>query len=364
VYRDELFELIQYTPATSTVRAQPLLFVPSQVNRFYVTDLGQARSLVGHLTAREFQTFTISWRNPASAQDEVGRDEVGLVEYVAAVRRAARVVAAMTGEPVDVIGMCAGAVAAVAAAGQDAAEQDRAGRGGLGDIASLTLLVAVVDASEPSMIGAITAPWPLAAVAAAAGRSGVVAGSGLGLVFALLRSRELIWQLWATSYLMGEPPPANDVLFWSDDTVNLPARLHTDLLTLLRRPEIGARLLGRVRCDTYVVGGLADHIAPWTAGWRSAAALGPDTMFVAARGGHIQALLTPPGRAGGYAARRVGDARDPQRWIDAAEWTDGSWWEHWTSWLSARADRRIPAPRLGSAAYPPLDDAPGRFVHA
>jgi polyhydroxyalkanoate synthase len=193
----------------------------------------------------------------------------------------------------------------------------------------------------------------------------VLTGASLGRTFALMRPRDLVWNLWVSSYLMGLDPPANDVLFWSDDTANLPARLHADFLDLYASNPLGVAFLGHVRCDAYVVSGLADHIAPWTAGWRTATGLGGDTTFVAAAGGHIQALLAVPGRAGGgYAAGPPDVAPEAHAWLAATGWREGSWWEHWTRWLADRSGALVDAPgKLGSVTHPVLDDAPGRYVH-
>lgn len=356
VLRTDMFELIQYLPAEPAVHQRPVLFVPSQVNRFYVVDLTPQRSMVRYLIGRGIQPFALSWRNPGVAERDWSLDS-----YVAAVRHAVKATAAIAGAPVNVAGVCAGGVtSALAISGWRQARRL---------VNSLTLAVSVADTSDPSMIGAFNTRRAADSAAARSRRRGILRGVDLGRTFALMRPRDLLWSLWVHNYLLGEDPPANDVLFWSDDTTNLPARLHADYLELYVRNPLSRATDGRrsalagVRCDCYVVNGLADHIAPWRGGWRTAAALGGDTTFVAATGGHIQATLAVPGRPNRYAAGPLGDG-DPDTWLAAAPATDGSWWEHWCDWLTPRSGELVDAPaEPGTEKFPALEPAPGRYVH-
>lgn len=349
VHRDAMFELIQYAPTADRVVPEPLLFVPSQVNRFYVIDLLPWRSLVRHLLGLGHRPFAVSWRNPGPEHRDLG-----LAQYAAAVRRAVRITREIAAAPVHVVGLCAGGTTAVVALG---------GRRPNPSVRTLSLAVAVGDTSDPSLLGAFATRRAAEAAAAASRRRGVLTGTQLGRGFALMRPRELIWSLWVHSYLLGQHPPVNDVLFWSDDTTNLPARLHADYLDAYARNPLGRRYLRNVRYPAYVMSGLDDHIAPWTGGWRTATRLGGDTTFVAAAGGHIEALLAVPGRARGYAAGPP-EAVDAESWLAAAEWREGSWWDHWAQWLDQRSGPRVSPPAgLGSRKYPVLDAAPGRYVH-
>jgi polyhydroxyalkanoate synthase len=182
-----------------------------------------------------------------------------------------------------------------------------------------------------------------------------------------------VWSYWVNNYLLGNKPPAFDVLAWNADSTNLPARLHADFLTIALDDALSgsARLevlgtpieLGKVDCDAYFVGARTDHITPWEACYRSAHLLGGDKQFVLSSSGHIQALVNPPGNA---KARYFVNRELPpeaESWLATATTEAGTWWEHWAGWLAERAGDRIPTRRaLGSRAHPPGDVAPGVYV--
>jgi polyhydroxyalkanoate synthase len=192
-------------------------------------------------------------------------------------------------------------------------------------------------------------------------------------VFAWLRPNDLVWNYWVNNYLMGENPPAFDILFWNNDTTRLPAGLHSDFLDLyLTNGLVEGTLdvlgttvhLGKVTCDAFVVAGQTDHIIPWDAAYRTTQILGGESTFVLSSGGHIQAILNPPDNP--KAAYLVSETLPPtaEEWREGATQVAGTWWSAWHEWLAARSGRQVRAgKRLGNAAHPPLDPAPGRYVH-
>jgi polyhydroxyalkanoate synthase len=182
-----------------------------------------------------------------------------------------------------------------------------------------------------------------------------------------------VWNYWVNNYLLGENPPAFDILFWNNDATRLPAGLHSDFLDLyLTNGLVNGTLealgtpvdLGKVRCDSFIVAGRTDHIIPWEGAYRTTQLLGGDRQFVLSTGGHIQAILNPPGNP------KASYLTSPELPPTAAEWRDhatpvpGSWWPRWHEWLAARSGTTRPSHnRAGNTAHPPLDDAPGRYVH-
>ena len=294
VYRDEVLELIQYWPSTKTVRARPLVVIPPQINKFYVMDLAPARSMVEHLLAQGQQLFMVSWRNPTADQRDWNLDT-----YVSALLTATHVARAITKSPdVNLAAACSGGITSAALLGHLAAvEDDR--------VASVTLLVTVLDMATESSATLFLSERSAAAAIRRSRRKGVLPGDDLARTFAWLRPNDLVWNYWVNNYLLGNRPPAFDVLAWNADSTNLPAGLHADFLTMAldnalanpgRLEVLGHPVdLSRVTSDSYVVGALTDHITPWHACYRSAHLLGGDSRFVLSSSGHIQALVNPPG---------------------------------------------------------------------
>ncbi len=183
-----------------------------------------------------------------------------------------------------------------------------------------------------------------------------------------------MWNYWVNNYLMGENPPAFDILYWNADTTRLPAGLHSDFLDLFVSNGLAEGTLtvlgtpvdlGKVDVDAYVVAGSTDHIIPWHGAYRTTQLLGGESQFVLSSSGHIQAIVNPPGNP--KASYFTCDGTPPpeaQEWLEAAEKHSGSWWDHWAAWLDSRSGEQAPAPKkLGSEAHPPLEPAPGRYVH-
>ncbi|HEX9370904.1 MAG TPA: alpha/beta fold hydrolase [Roseiflexaceae bacterium] len=215
----------------------------------------------------------------------------------------------------------------------------------------------------------------MAAARAASQARGILDGRDLARVFNWMRPNDLIWNYWVNNYLLGEDPPAFDLLYWNNDTTNLPARLHSDMLDLYlanpyRRPG-ALTLLGtpidvaQVRCDAYLVAGVTDHITPWQACYVTTQLLGGTSTFVLSNSGHIQSLVNPPGNPKARFFTNPAHPADPEQWLAGAQQHSGSWWEHWRDWLWARSGEQRPAPQtLGNARYAPGVVAPGTYVFA
>jgi len=362
VHRDEVFELIQYAPTAETVRPRPLVMIPPQINKYYVMDLAPGRSFTGYAVEQGLQYFTISWRNPVAAQRDWALDT-----YVQACLDAIDVACEITGsEQANLLGLCAGGVTMSLVLGHLAAQGSPKAR-------SATFAVAVLDTEAPSMMGMFASEATIAAATRRSRRKGVLDGREMARVFAWLRPNDLVWNYWVNNYLLGNDPPAFDILFWNADNTRLPAALHADFLDLfvrnpLKRPGevevLGTPIdLKRVAAPAYVVSGITDHIAPWTAGYETTGMLGGPVEFVLSSSGHIQSIVNPPGNP--KASYYVGGPHvdDPQSWLKAATEVRGSWWEHWARWVAEHSGERVPAPRrLGSRRHPVLEPAPGRYV--
>lgn len=364
VYRNEVFELIQYTPQTENVWTVPLLMVPPVINKFYILDIASGRSMVEYLVRQGHQVFAMSWRNPTAAQRSWGCDTYG-----AAIVEALDTIRSVTGsESAHIQASCSGGILAAMTAAHLTA------MGEAQRIASLTLMVTVLDQERAGVAAAVDETTAELAIAMSA-RKGYLDGRAMAEVFAWLRPTDLVWRYWVNNYLQGRSPAPFDVLFWNADTTRLPAALHREMLSMGLQNALvepgGVRMLGTpvdlgtVTADTYVIAGVADHISPWQACYRSARMLGSkDLRFILSSSGHIAALVNPPGNPkASYRAGNV-DERDPARWAASAETHSDSWWSDFSAWLAQRGGEQKPAPTvLGGDDLVALGPAPGSYVH-
>ena len=362
VFRNEVLELIQYQPVTAKVHSRPMLLVPPQINRAYFYDISPDKSMVRFLLASGFQVFLASWRNPG-----VEHSHWGMAEYVAALVEAIEAMKTITAsKDVTVHAACSGAMTVAALLGHLAVVKDKS-------VHSTTQMVAVMDQSDESQIGLLASPRAIARAKAASARRGVLEGGAMGRVFAWLRPNDLVWNYWVNNYLMGNPPPAFDILYWNSDTTRLPAKFHAELLDvfgsrLLATPGaleiLGTPVdLATLRCDRYVVAGLTDHITPWRSCYRTARMMGGKMTMVVCASGHIQSLINPVGnpKAKYYLNDALPD--DPDAWLAGAAPHADSWWPHWREWLVARSGRLKPAPaKPGHPRYPAREAAPGLYM--
>jgi polyhydroxyalkanoate synthase len=362
VWRNEVLELIQYQPTTDEVHARPQLIVPPQINKFYVFDLAPGKSIVEFLLKSGFQTFVVSWRNPTREHRDWNIDT-----YVGSLLKAMEVMRDITGaEDVNLHGACSGAMTVAALLGHMAAKR-------MPLVKAVTLMVAVLDTEAESLLGLFATPESIAAAKAASQIQGVLEGAEMGRVFAWMRPNDLVWNYWTNNYLMGNPPPAFDVLYWNNDTTRLPAAFHAQLLDifagkLLQRPGSLVVLdtpvdLGTVDIDKFIVAGVTDHITPWKGVYKTARMFGGKTEFVLSSSGHIQSLVNPPGNPKARFFRGAELAESPDKWLAAAKQVPGSWWEPWRQWIAERSGEKRPAPvKLGNKRHPPGAEAPGTYV--
>ncbi|MBV8032788.1 MAG: alpha/beta fold hydrolase, partial [Betaproteobacteria bacterium] len=353
VYRSPVMELIQYRPKTAQVQARPLLIAPPQINKFYVFDLAPDKSIVQLALGAGLQPFAVSWKNPTSAERDFGLDT-----YVAALEEAVDVVREITGaDSVNLWGACSGGITTSAFLAKLAER-------GASKVHSATIAVCVLDMefTRQSTAGAFITPETILAAKTASHATGVLEGQELARMFAWMRPNDLVWSYWVNNYLMGNPPPAFDILYWNSDSTRLPARLHADFLDLIEsNPFVDS--MKPVDVDAYVIGGLTDHITPWQGCYRTARLYGERSTFVLSNSGHIQSLLNPPGNPKAWFRAAAASEADADAWLARAPKHEGSWWPHWVGWIKARSGDMVSGPaQLGSAKFPALCDAPGKYV--
>lgn len=364
VYREELLELIQYTPTTDKVFKRPIFIVPPQINKFYIWDLAPGRSVVEYLLSQGHQVFIVSWRNPHEQHGDWGMDD-----YVMALDRASEIACGITkSDDLNMVGACSGGITASLLLAYWAAK-------GITRANSHTQLVAILDldgANDTAM--GLFANFETLELARMFSRArGVLPGPDLQKAFAWLRPNDLIWAYWVNNYLLGNEPPAFDILYWNADTTNLPGKLHGDMIELLEQGGLkkgsswnvgGVDVsLENVTCDKFIVGGTTDHITPWTGCYQSMHCFGGNNEFVLSQSGHVQAIINPPGNRKARFMTNIGDHDTSDAFYAGAETHEGSWWEYWATWLGERGNGQKNAPKsLGNKANAPLLDAPGSYV--
>jgi polyhydroxyalkanoate synthase len=322
----------------------------------------EGKSIVDYLVKNELQVFVVSWRNPTAAQSHWDLDT-----YVTALMEAITAVREITGcDDVNLHGACSGAMTISALLGHLASKGDKT-------VNATTLMVAVLDNTADSQLGLFATPEAIAAAKQHSISRGVLAGEEMGRVFAWMRPNDLVWNYWVNNYLLGNAPPAFDVLYWNNDTTRLPAKMHGQLLdiftqNLFSKPGaltvLGTPIdLAEVKCDKYVVAGVTDHITPWKGVYNTATTFGGDTRFVLSSSGHIQSLINPPGNPKSKYYLNPKLPASAEAWLDGAKAEADPWWGNWRDWLVARSGEKRAAPAaLGSQQHPAGVEAPGTYV--
>jgi len=316
------------------------------------------------MLSQGIQLFAISWRNPGIEQADWDLETYinAAIEATDAVRKVTR------SKKLNVSGACSGGITVATLLSHLAAEGDDR-------INCSTFQVCVLDPrQEDSEVGALVSDRTIELARQRSKAKGILSGDDLSRTFAWMRPNDLIWNYVVNNYLLGDKPPAFDILFWNNDTTNLPAALHSDFLdSYLTAPFanpgtiefMGNPLdLGKVDHDSFVVAGFTDHITPWRACFRTTKLLGGNNEFYVSNSGHIQSLLNPPGNPKAKYYKNSGNLDGTaEEWIAGAELLDGSWWSPWSEWLKDRSGDLKKAPKsMGNAELKPLAAAPGEYV--
>jgi polyhydroxyalkanoate synthase len=362
VFRNEMVELIQYRPTTPEVSERPTLLIVPPIGKYYFMDLAPGRSFVEYAVARGVTMFVTSWRNPTAEHRDWGLDE-----YVQTCLDSVDAVCDIAGtDDLNLIGMCAGGILASLMLNVMAARGDER-------VHSATFGVMLLDFGHASPIGAFNEPRLLTMSRRRSEAKGILPANDLSRVFAWMRPNDLVWNYWWNNYLMGKDPPAFDILAWSVDATNLPARLHSQFLDIFQRNPLPGRnqmqVLGepvnlrQIEIETLVTGALTDHLTPWKGCYRATQILGGPSTFILSNAGHIASLVNPPGNPKATYWLGPEPGRDPDAWLEKAHKHTGTWWDVWAEWTLARSGCQRPArARLGSERFPAGAAAPGEYV--
>jgi polyhydroxyalkanoate synthase len=362
VYRNELMELIQYAPQTETTFEVPLLLSPPWINKYYVMDLAPKRSFVEWAVIHGHTVFAISYRNPDESMRNIKLDDY----LIQGPTQALDVVRDITGtDRANMVGLClGGTLTAMLLAYLADVGDDR--------VNSATFLNTLVDFSQPGPLGAFTDATTIERLEKKMAKKGFLAEADMANTFNVLRENDLIWNYVASRWLMGEKPPAFDILAWNADSTRMPAAMHSFYLrscyleNQLAEDKMclaGVDLhLGEIEAEPYIVAAVEDHIAPWRSSYATTHLLPVPARFVLTSAGHIAGIVNPPGPK---ARHWINDdlTGDADAWRAGATEHAGSWWEDWATWIATRAGDRGQPPAMGSKQYPPRGEAPGTYIH-
>ena len=368
VFRNDLFELIQYTPLTDTVYERPYLMVPPCINKYYILDLQPDNSVVRYMVEQGHTVFLVSWKNPDAAMSKVTWDDYvgeGVIKAIEVTREIG------TTDQINVLGFCVGGtLTSTALAVLAARKKDY--------VASLTLLTTLLDFTDTGILDVFIDEGMVklreSTIGGEGGHFGMMSGLDLGNTFSFLRPNDLVWNYVVENYLKGNSPPPFDLLYWNGDSTNLPGPMycwylrHTYLQNELIKPGkltvCGEKVdLGKITVPAYIYASHDDHIVPWKSAYESTHILKGKNRFVLGASGHIAGVINPPAKNKRHYFENNKLAKTADEWLAAAKDIKGSWWPNYATWLEQFGGKKIKASKtFGNARYKKLEAAPGKYV--
>ncbi|WP_170443235.1 PHA/PHB synthase family protein [Ruegeria arenilitoris] len=365
VYRNRMMELIQYSPATETVYETPVVLFPPWINKFYILDLKAQNSLIKWITDQGYTLFVVSWVNPDASYAETGMEDYVQDGFLAAVEEAKKICKV---KQVNAVGYCIAGTTLSLTLSLLKQRGDKS-------IKSATFFTALTDFSDQGEFTPFLQNDFIDGIEEEVNKEGVLRSWIMARTMSFLRSRDLVYGPAIRSYMLGETPPAFDLLYWNGDGANLPAKMAVQYLRgLCQRNEFasdGFELMGHklhvrdvdvplmaITCET-------DHIAAWKDCYRGVQKMGSRSKtFIVSESGHIAGIVNPPSK------KKYGHYTNPDlkagadTWMKEASFHEGSWWPRWEAWLKKRSGKQVPAREPGDSSHPPLAPAPGTYVVA
>lgn len=363
VYRNELIELIQYSPATASVRPEPVLIVPAWIMKYYILDLSPKNSMVRFLVESGFTVFMVSWKNPTPGDRDLGLEDyrrLGVDAAIAAINEIA------PGQAIHAAGYCLGGTLLAIAAARLCRERPDCLR-------SVTLLAAQTDFTEAGELTLFINESQVSFLEDMMWQRGVLDTTQMAGAFQMLRSNDLIWSRVVRNYLLGERAAPSDLMSWNADATRMSYRMHSEYLRELfldndlaegrYRVEGQPIALSDVHAPMFVVGTRRDHVAPWQSTYKVHFLADADVTYVLTSGGHNVGIVAPPDEEGHsyqvMTKKAEGPYIGPERWVKLAPHHEGSWWGEWARFLSAHSGELTVSPPQSAAS---LGDAPGTYV--
>lgn len=368
VYRNELIELIQYSPTTPTVRPEPVLIVPAWIMKYYILDLSPRNSLVRYLVESGFTVFMISWKNPTPEYRNFSLEDYREFGVDAAITAISSL---RPGQAIHAAGYCLGGTLLSIAAARLARERPDCLR-------TVTLLAAQTDFTEAGELTLFINESQVAFLEDVMWRQGLLATAQMAGAFQMLRTNDLLWSRVVRDYLIGERAAPSELMSWNADATRMPYQMHSDYLRRLfldndlaeGRYQVNGRpvSLSDLRIPMFVVGTLRDHVAPWKSTYKINFLADADITYVLTSGGHNAGIVAPPGEEGHSYQVRTKKTHDPylgpDEWIKRAPSHEGSWWTEWTRFLAAHSGQPVLISLAADSGQKsaPSEEAPGSYV--
>lgn len=369
IYRNRLIELIQYTPATDTVYAEPVLITPAWIMKYYILDLTPKHSLVNYLVKKGHTVFMISWKNPKKKDRDLNMNDylnLGIMSALDVVN------AVVPDQKIHLAGYClGGTLSAIATAAMMGNNDNR--------LASMTLLAAQTDFTEPGELGLFIDESQIAFLENLMMEKGYLDTHQMAGAFQLLRSNDLIWSRMIHDYLLGARKPLTDLMAWNADATRLPYKMHSEYLRnlFLHNQLVEGKYfvngkpvaLTDINLPIFVVATERDHVSPWHSVFKINLYTPGDVTFTLTSGGHNVGIVSLPSKKT-KRHYRLSTLKENDRYIDADTWykhthpVGGSWWPAWEKWLAKHSGEKIAPPPMGSKKmeYLPIENAPGTYV--
>ena len=363
VYRNRMLELIQYTPTTEKVHKTPLIIFPPWINKFYILDLKPANSLIKWIVDQGYTLFVVSWKNPDPSYRDVGMEQYIEEGYLTAINEAKEICGV---KKVNVIGYCiAGTTLALTLALME--------KRGDKSVNSATFFTTLTDFSDQGEVGVFLDDDFVDGIEEEVTDKGILDSFFMSRTFSFLRSNDLIYGPAIRSYMMGEKPPAFDLLYWNGDSTNLPAKMAVQYLRQLCQDDKFAKgeieffgetlSLKDVKVPLCAIACETDHIAAWPGSYNGVSQMGSRSKtFILSQSGHIAGIVNPPSK------KKYGHYTNPdltlttEEWREAADFNEGSWWPRWEAWLKKKSGAQVNARIPGDSTHPVIVPAPGTYV--
>ena len=363
IYQNDLIQLIQYKASTKKVNEVPLLFIPPFINKYYVLDMDEQKSLIKWAVAQGHTVFVISWINPDATLSHKGFNDYMKEGPIAALDVIEQVTKS---NKVNVVGYCIGGTLLATTQSYLLAKGDTR-------INSLTFLTTLLDFDEPGEIGVYLSEQMLPFLKKNIKEKGILDGRVLGLAFSMLRENSLFWSYFVNNYLKGKDPAPFDILYWNSDSSNLPAETFDFYMTNTYQEnnfikdgavEIeGVPIeLSKITTPSYFLATIADHIVLWQASYKGAKAFSGPTKFVLAGSGHLAGVINSVdhGKYPHWVNDELSDSAE--QWFEGATKKEGSWWTDWENWIAPQSGKQVTARKQGSKKYSSIEAAPGSYV--